>query len=66
MDDRHIPKVFWAYSRLYNRNDEGTEAEMFKTFGKEFLNDCRAVVRGFVYGHFEPNVNHNFFPSQNP
>uniref|UniRef100_A0A9J2Q8E6 Condensin complex subunit 1 C-terminal domain-containing protein n=1 Tax=Ascaris lumbricoides TaxID=6252 RepID=A0A9J2Q8E6_ASCLU len=66
VDDRHIPKVFWAYSRLYNRNDEGTEAEMFKTFGKEFLNDCRAVVRGFVYGHFEPNVNHNFFPSQNP
>uniref|UniRef100_A0A915AMC9 Condensin complex subunit 1 C-terminal domain-containing protein n=1 Tax=Parascaris univalens TaxID=6257 RepID=A0A915AMC9_PARUN len=65
VDDRHIPKVFWAYSRLYNRNDEETEAEMFKKFCREFLNDCRALLRGFVYGPFEPNVNHNFFSSQN-
>ncbi|VDK53765.1 unnamed protein product [Anisakis simplex] len=45
VDERHIPKIYWFFSRLYDCDD----AELLN-FNKRFLSDCSGRIHESIYG----------------
>ncbi|VDM39632.1 unnamed protein product [Toxocara canis] len=58
---RHVSKVYWAFSRLYNREEEGSEADEFSAFNKQLMKDCHTAVHSVLY-----SSERNSLSPQNP
>ncbi|KHN82436.1 Condensin-2 complex subunit D3 [Toxocara canis] len=61
VDVRHVSKVYWAFSRLYNREEEGSEADEFSAFNKQLMKDCHTAVHSVLY-----SSERNSLSPQNP